>query len=168
VSPAAILVALAALAPFHEDREAPGLAAHRAEVSQAVALVARTPDEAAFLLSWGWHESKFAIRIGLGKCERYECDPHRRKDGTIEHWARGFWQVHRNGLKRETWARMEGPGTACDQAKEAARMVRWALRACPADRIRGAFRVMYGAGCQRPLKGEAERVATFYTVRKRL
>jgi hypothetical protein len=71
-------------------------------------------------------------------------------------------------MRAEDWARMVGVENTRFQAERAAMHARWALRQCPGDRVRGAFRVLGGLRCDEPLKGEAERVATFRRVIGRL
>ena len=155
-----ILAALALLPIFGEDRPVtPEKQRQLDAISQAVRAAAKTPDEAAFLLAFGWHESNFSLRIAQGRCKPHECDRGK---------ARSPWQLHRVGMTEERWAQMQGVEHVNEQAAEAMNRARWALRQCSTDRIRGAFRVLSGRGCQYPLKGEAERVATFERVRRRL
>lgn len=151
-----ILAAVLALPVFHEDAASPEKSA---QLAAAVADVARDKDEAAFLIAWGEHETRYSLRIHRGKCKPLECDRGK---------ARGPWQNHRNGLADDRWSALSGIELTGIQAEEAARRARWALRACPADRIRGAFRVLGGNGCTKALRGEDERVATFKRVRARL
>lgn len=125
-------------------------------VASAVAKYARSPDEAAFLLAWGKNESQFDQRIIDHHCRRWECDNGR---------AVGAWQLHA-GAAGGDWARL--PGDVDLQAKHAASMARWAMRACPKDPVRGGFRVLGGLGCDRPLRGESERVASFNKARSAL
>lgn len=157
----ALLVLLAALPTWREDRfDCPDKLAQRNGIAAAVQAEARTPDEAAFLLAWGQHESAFSLRIGAGRCKPWECDRGR---------ARGPWQLHRDAsMTADTWSRMHGLENVPVQAREAAKKVRWALRQCPADRVRGGFRVLGGNGCQKALRGEDERVRTFQKIRKRM
>jgi hypothetical protein len=119
-------------------------------ISYAVAEFARTPEEAAFLLAWGEHETRFSLRVHAGHCRPWECDRGR---------ARGPWQAHRNGMRAEDWARMVGVENTRFQAERAAMHARWALRQCPGDRVRGAFRVLGGLRCDEPLKGESVHVS---------
>lgn len=156
-----IVLAILALPLYKEDRPVTLEKVSQLEaVSFAIHAAAKTPDEAAFLIAWGEAESKFSLRVAAGRCKPTECDKGR---------ARGPWQIHRfASMSPEQWDRMHGVENIDEQAVEAARKARWALRQCPADRIRGAFRVLGGLGCSRPLKGEAERVATFNRVRAKL
>jgi hypothetical protein len=126
------------------------------DVATAVAKYARTPDEAAFLLAWGTHESHFQRRIIDGDCKKWECDHGR---------ARGAFQLHA-GAAGSDWALL--PGDIDLQAKHAAAMARWAMRTCPKDPVRGGFRVLGGLGCDRALKGEDARVISFRKARAAL
>jgi len=109
------------------------------DVATAIAKYARTPSEAAF------HH-----------CHRWECD---------HGLAIGAWQLHR-GAAGPDWARL--PGDLELQAKHAAGLARWAMRACPKDPVRGGFRVLGGLGCDRTLKGEEKRIAAFNKARAAL
>jgi len=119
--------------------------------ADAIARHARTADEAAFLVAWAEHESHFQERIVRNDCKRYECDRGR---------ARGAWQLHR-GAAGQDWDAL--PGNLDAQARSAARMARWALRECKAPL--GAFRRLGGLGCDRALKGEDARMASFKKAR---
>lgn len=154
-----VLAAILLLPVFHEDGASPEKTAQLTAVAAAVAEVARDKDEAAFLIAWGEHESRYSLRIHRGQCKPLECDRGR---------ARGPWQNHRIGMAEDAWGRLVGVEMTRVQAAEAMRRARSALRMCPADRIRGAFRVLGGNGCTRALKGENERVETFQRVRAKL
>ena len=152
----AILLAILAFPVFHEDAQTDEKRAQLEAIAGAVASVAKTPDEAAFLLAWGNAESNFSLRIHRGDCNHWECDGGR---------ARGPWQAHKNGMPDERWEKMVGIENVDVQAEQAIRHARWALQACPQNRIRGAFRVLAGRGCSSPIKGENERFSTFRWVR---
>jgi hypothetical protein len=151
-----ILLAILALPIFHEDTEAEDKRAQLEAIANAVAAVAQTPDEAAFLLAWGNAESNYSLRIHRGECNSWECDAGR---------ARGPWQAHRNGMPEERWEKMIGVDNVEVQAQHALFLTRWALHACPHDRIRGAFRVLAGRACTSPIRGEAGRVSSYRWVR---
>jgi hypothetical protein len=133
------------------------------DVAVAIAKYARTPDEAAFMAAWARHESEFSAAIAAGKCEKWQCDAHKLADGRVVFRARGLWQLHR-GAAGDDWEML--PGDIDAQARAAARMTRWALRQCPGDPVRGGFRVLGGLGCQKALRGEAKRVASFEKARR--
>ncbi len=155
-----ILAAVLALPTYKEDRPVTLEKTQQLNaISAAVLRHAKTADEAAFLLALGDAESKFSLRIHAGNCKPTECDRGR---------ARGPWQLHRNGMPDEQWDKMHGVENIDEQARVAAARARWALRQCRVDRIRGAFRVLGGVGCTRPIKGEDERVKAFEAMRRRL
>jgi hypothetical protein len=155
-----VIAAVYMLTVFHEDTKgSPEKSAQLNAVAAAVAEFARSPDEVAFLLAWAKHETNLSLRIHAGQCRAWECDRGK---------ARGPWQAHRNGMPLERWDRMHGVENTRAQAEHAARMARWALRQCPDDRIRGAFRVLGGRACWQPLKGDELRVADFQKMRGRL
>ncbi len=156
----AVLASLTLLAVFHEDtRESPEKQAQLNAIASAVVEFTRSPDEAAFLIAWGRSETNYSLRVHAGHCRPWECDRGK---------ARGPWQAHRNGMPIERWDRMHGVENTRAQAEQAARHARWALRQCPDDRIRGAFRVLGGRACYQRLKGEDDRVAAFERIRRRL
>ena len=152
----AILLAILAFPLFHEDTQSDEKRAQLEAVANAVASVSQTPDEAAFLLAWGKSETNFSLRIHRGECKDWECDGGK---------ARGPWQAHRNGMPDEFWDKMIGVENVQAQAEQAVKHARWALHACPGDRIRGAFRVLAGRGCQSPLRGENVRITEFKWIR---
>lgn len=155
----AILLAIIAFPVFHEDTQSAEKRAQLEAIANAVAAVAQTPDEAAFLLAWGNAETNFSLRIHRGECNRWECDGGR---------ARGPWQAHKNGMPDERWEKMVGIENIDVQVQQALRHARWALHACPRDRLRGAFRVLAGRACTSPIKGEEQRVSTFRWARSLL
>jgi hypothetical protein len=95
VQPELILSAMLALPQFSEDRS--DTAEQRRElylpIATAIAAVARTNEDAAFLIAQAWHESRFARAVLTGHCELMpkgmQCDPD--KHGVPR--ARGSWQV---------------------------------------------------------------------------
>lgn len=131
-------------------------------LAQGIATYAKTPTEAAFLTAWSKHESEYSADIMRGNCPTYRCDPHRHADGTIEHRARGLFQLHR-GAAGKDWDEL--PGNIDAQVRSAARMTRWALHECKGD-VRCAFRVLGALPKTKPLKGEEKRVADFERARR--
>lgn len=156
----AALVALGMLPLFAEDRSAELELAKSAQyqaLAQAMAETARDRRELAFLVAWGWHETKFSLRIHRNECRRWECDRGR---------ARSPWQLHRNGLDQGSWERLVGIDNVRHQAAEAALRARRALAWC--GTVEGAFRSMSGRGCSGRLPDAGARVATYETIRRRL
>jgi hypothetical protein len=158
-----ILVALALLPRFAEDREAVGKLVQEEAIGRAVAKASGgDQDLAAFLLAWGDAETHFSLRIQRGDCYRWECD---------KGLARGPWQAHRNAMSASRWALMIGVENVQAQADQAASMARWALRDCHATgdmRIVTAFRRLGARGCDEQLPGEQDRLAAFKRVRAKL
>ena len=155
----AVLAALALLPVFKEDAKGLEKTAQLTAVAHSVAARARDADEAAFVLAWGDAETHYSLRVHAGLCRRWECDKGK---------ARGPWQPHRNGMASERWARMQGVENTDAQVQHALKMARWALTECHAQgdaRILGAFRLLGAKGCNEPLKGEADRLATYKRVR---
>lgn len=159
----AILIALALLPRFGEDREAVGKVVQEEAIARGVLRASKgDKDLAAFLLAWEDAETHGSLRIHRGECYRWECDHGR---------ARSPWQLHRNAMSAQRWKLMNGVENTQAQADQAAGMARWALRACNAkgdDRIVMAFRRLGALGCNEPLAGEQERLATFKRVRAKL
>jgi hypothetical protein len=158
----AILLALALLPRFAEDREAVGKLVQEEHIARAIHKVSRDGDEAAFLLAWGDAETHYSLRIARGECFKWECD---------HGLARGPWQAHRNGMPLATWDKMQGLENVDVQAAHAAKMARWALFECHAQgdaKILGAFRLLGGKGCNGYLPGEGDRLAAYKRVRARL
>lgn len=155
-----VILALLALVPMPPaERALPEKPAQQMALAASLAEHARDADELAFLIAWGSAETNFAVRIHAGRCKSWECDRGK---------ARGPWQSHRSGMRADDWSRMHGVENTPAQVARAAGHARWALRQCPGDRIRGAFRVLGGLRCNVPLKGEDERVVRFETIRGRL
>lgn len=163
ISVASVAVALAALPVHHEDRANPYKGAQLVTVARAIASVAKTKDEAAFLLALGHHESGFSFRIQLGVCRAFECDKGR---------AQSPWQLWKNNRSTEEWHGFVGLSLEATKAAAGAALqhVRYAERACryAADPVVGTFRAYGGLGCDVPLKGEKDRVQTFRAARARL
>lgn len=60
----------------------------------------RSPHEwSRLMLAIAENESRLSQRIADGKCKPYECDRGR---------AKGMWQLHRNTLNRDSWAKQDG------------------------------------------------------------
>jgi hypothetical protein len=155
----AVLVAIGLLPVFHEDVGVPGKAEQLSAVAAAVSKVARSPEEAAFLLAWADAESHFSLRVSRGECRRWECDRGR---------ARGPWQNHRNGLSAADWDRMHGVENIDFQAERAAKHARWSLRECRMKgdaQIRSAFALLGGKSCSGTLPDIEQRLAAYRRVR---
>lgn len=90
---------------------------------------------ASMLVSLGWWESKFMLRIHENKCRTNECDSFKSWDGTIGHRAKSVWQVQRNPrvVSKKEW---EGMGGASQDQTNTAALV--AARVLAASRSRCA------------------------------
>ena len=51
------------------------------------------------MLAIAENETRLSARIAEGRCKPSECDHGR---------AKGLWQVHRNALNRDSWAKQDG------------------------------------------------------------
>jgi hypothetical protein len=160
---AAVAAALALLPVYREDVANPYKGAQLVTVARAVAAVARTREEAAFLLAIGHHESGHSFRIHFGLCRGFECDDGR---------SLSAYQLQQAGRSLEEWHGFVGLSLDATTAAAGAalRHVRFAQRVCRGepDPVVSTFRAYAGLGCRVPLKGERDRVTTFERVRARL
>ncbi len=145
-------------------REAPGLTS-RSEpgvdpLELADAIIAATPSRqwAALLLTIAHHEAALSARIARGECRPRECDAGR---------AWGLGQVHRTARNSAVW----GSPDLKIQFREISHLARGAFDMCknsgvpfPLSTLRGYA----GLGCTGVLKGEAQRVATYQRIVRRL
>lgn len=141
--------------PVWKEDTAPELAwlkeAQLREVDRLVNVETADPKARAFTKAFGYHESRYSLRIMRGDCKPAECDRGR---------ARGAWQLHKNGLHDAEWKALHGPASLPAQAKEATRRARGALHTCRGD-VKGAFAVLGGRGCLGTLPDMGERIATY-------
>lgn len=112
----------------------PGAASEHVPVTaRAIELAAETPQQAALLVSVGYHESRFLPRIQAGDCRVYtwrgqkiqECDAGR---------SRSYFQMQRIAMVPE-WPELLGlePETVERAARAADRILERGLRACKTD-----------------------------------
>src|SRR5215216_1305670 len=99
-----VRAAIDSLPTFVEDRgdaqKAPQLDAIAAAVADVSREAPRAPREwAALLLTIGYHESTFSLRIQRGQCKPHECDNGR---------ARSAWQLHKNLFTAPIWDQLHG------------------------------------------------------------
>lgn len=98
-----VLSAMLALPQFALDRAdtAEERRALYLPVAEAIATVATTREDAAFLVAQGWHESRYARAVLTGHCSDMprgmRCDPDR--NGVAR--ARGPWQSWRVACRAE-------------------------------------------------------------------
>lgn len=113
---------------------------------------------AALLLTVGFHESTFSLRIHAGQCRPHECDRGR---------ARGIFQGHQNYANREVWPRMHGLENTAVQVAEADRLLRRSVGTCtppgqnPSRFVKGIFEAYGGRRCGGDWSGAESRYATF-------
>lgn len=163
ISIALVSAALADLPVYHEDRANPYKGAQLHTIAQAVASVSRTREEAAYLIAIGDAETKFSFRVHFGLCRAFECDRGR---------AQSPWQLWKNNRTTEEWHGFVGLSLDATKAAAGAALqhIRFAERACryAPEPLVGTFRAYAGLGCDVPLKGERDRVATFNRVMRKL
>ncbi len=163
------LRAASSLPVYYEDNPPGGVAgktlekeAQIAALAKAVAAVSRKaplpPRQwAAVLLTTGFHESTFSLRIARGSCRKHECDGGR---------ARGVFQERRlAAMTPETWARMVGVDNIETQVAEADYLLRRHLHTCAGDPVASVFTGYTGRRCGSEWKGLSERMATFRRLR---
>lgn len=90
----------------------------------------------ALLLSTGFVETKYSLRIHDGHCATWECDHGR---------ARGPWQTWRNGMTRKEWTLMRGLGHTEEQALAARNVLARGLKMC--GTVQGAIARYVGLPC---------------------
>jgi hypothetical protein len=130
------------------------VAAIVAEVSQSKA--PRPPQEwAALLLTVGYHESTFSLRIHRGECRPRECDAGR---------ARSAWQLHRNLYTAPVWDQLFGLEHTEAQVRAADGMLRRAYHTCSRSGVpwlQATLSAFAGKRCGADWNGLAPRVATW-------
>lgn len=169
-----VLLALLALPVSKEDR--PVTPEKTAELETIATAVHREAagdyNVASLTLALGWHESAFSMRIGRSECRKLECDPIRKGGKIVGRRARGWFQLHRNGLTEAEWAALLGPDSADAQVKEAVRRVRSAFATCRGefDVVKAAIAQYAGAGCKgaHRVPDMRKRIDTYYQVRRRI
>ena len=171
------LKAIHKLPVFYEDRM-PGnvadlttekreqLRALAVEVARVSARDRKTPLPprrwAALILTVGFHESTFSLRIHRGQCKPHECDRGK---------ARGPFQQQENMYTRPVWDRMHGIENTRVQVEAVDSFLRRHVMTCPAPPhvdditpIEGILTGYAGQRCGSRWKGLDERVATFWKV----
>lgn len=156
-----VRAAIEALPCFHEDRgetaqksaQLDAIAAAVAEVSQDAP---RPPREwAALLLTIGYHESTFSLRIHRGECKPYECDRGR---------ARSAWQLHKNLFTAPIWDQLHGIEHTAVQVRAASDALKRAYYTCHRSGgpwLQATLNGYAGRRCGAEWPGLDLRVATF-------
>lgn len=153
------------LPTFFEDR-APELADGKREQLEHIASVVaevsrdapRPPREwAALLLTIGYHESTFSLRIQRGDCNlrKRECDAGR---------ARSSWQLHKNLFTAPVWDQLHGLDNTEAQVRAADAALRrgfWTCARSGAPWLQGTINGFAGKRCGESWPGLELRNATF-------
>lgn len=155
-----VRAAMDALPCFHEDRGDPDKSAQLDAIAQAVAEVSRDaprpPREwAALLLTVGYHESTFSLRIHRGQCKPYECDRGR---------ARSAWQLHKNLFTAPIWEQLHGVEHTAVQVRAASDALRRAYFTCSRSGVpwlQATLNGYAGRRCSSEWPGLDQRVRTF-------
>ncbi len=149
---------------YFEDR-APELSGAKSaqldEIARVVAEVSRDkaprpPREwAALLLTIGYHESTFSLRIHAGNCKKRECDAGR---------ARSSFQMHRNLFTAPVWDKLFGLEHTEVQVRAADAALRRAYWTCSRSGVpwlQATINAYAGKRCSAEWPGLAARLATW-------
>lgn len=155
-----VRAAVDALPVYHEDRGDPDKSAQLDAIAAAVAEVSRDaprpPREwAALLLTIGYHESTFSLRIHRGQCKSYECDRGR---------ARSAWQLHKNLYTAPVWDQLHGIEHTTLQVRAASDALKRAYFTCSRSGVpwlQATLNAYAGRRCSSEWPGLGQRVATF-------
>ena len=145
---------------YHEDKGSSDKDAQLDAIASAVAKVSRKaplpPRQwAALLLTIGFHESTFSLRIHAGNCKPKECDRGK---------ARGPWQTHRNMDNAAMWDKLHGIVNVDHQVWAADRLLRRVARTCSNQagiNVPGILTAYAGRRCFQDWPGLNERLNTF-------
>lgn len=155
-----VRAAMESLPCFHEDRGNPDKAAQLDAIAAAVAEVSRdaprAPREwAALLLTIGYHESTFSLRIHRGECKPHECDRGK---------ARSAWQLHKNLYTAPLWDQLHGIEHTQVQVRAASDALKRAYFTCSRSGVpwlRATLNGYAGRRCSAEWPGLEQRVSTF-------
>jgi hypothetical protein len=155
-----VRAAMDALPCFHEDRGDPDKSAQLDVIAAAVAEVSREaprpPREwAALLLTIGYHESTFSLRIHRGECKPHECDRGK---------ARSAWQLHKNLYTAPIWDQLHGIEHTAVQVRAASDALKRAYFTCNrsgAPWLQATLNGYAGRRCSSEWPGLDQRAATF-------
>jgi hypothetical protein len=155
-----VRAAMDALPCYVEDRDDPDKSAQLDAIAAAVAEVSkdapRAPREwAALLLTIGYHESTFSLRIQRGQCKPFECDRGR---------ARSAWQLHKNLFTAPVWDQLHGIENTKVQVRAASDALKRAYFTCSRSGVpwlQATLNGYAGRRCSAEWPGLGQRVATF-------
>jgi hypothetical protein len=160
-----VRAAMEALPCFHEDRGDPAKGPQLDAIAAAVAEVSRDaprpPREwAALLLTIGYHESTFSLRIHRGECKPYECDRGR---------ARSAWQLHKNLFTAPIWDQLHGIEHTALQVRAASDALKRAYFTCSRSGVpwlQATLNGYAGRRCGSEWPGLDLRVSTFHRLQR--
>ncbi len=155
-----VRAAMESLPCFVEDRGDPDKSAQLDAIAAAIAEVSRdaprAPREwAALLLTIGYHESAFSLRIQRGQCKPHECDNGR---------ARSAWQMHKNLFTAPVWDQLHGIENTSIQVQTASEALKRAYFTCSRSGVpwlQATLNAYAGRRCSSEWPGLDQRVSTF-------
>jgi hypothetical protein len=155
-----VRAAMESLPCFVEDRGDPDKTAQLDAIATAIADVSRdaprAPREwAALLLTIGYHESTFSLRIQRGQCKPQECDNGR---------ARSAWQLHKNLFTAPVWDQLHGVENTTIQVRAASEALKRAYFTCSRSGVpwlQATLNGYAGRRCGGEWPGLNARVATY-------
>jgi hypothetical protein len=155
-----VRAAMESLPCFVEDRGDPDKSAQLDAIAAAIADVSRDaprpPREwAALLLTIGYHESTFSLRIQRGQCKPHECDRGR---------ARSAWQLHKNLFTAPIWDQLHGIENTKVQVQAASDALKRAYFTCSRSGVpwlQATLNGYAGRRCSAEWPGLDQRAATF-------
>lgn len=155
-----VRAAVDSLPVFVEDRGDTRKDGQLAAIAAAVADVSRDaprpPREwAALLLTIGYHESTFSLRIHRGECKPHECDRGR---------ARSAWQLHKNLFTEPVWEQLHGVENTAVQVRAASDALKRAYFTCSRSGVpwlQATLNGYAGRRCSSQWPGLDQRVVTF-------
>lgn len=137
----------------HKEGQLAAIAAAVADVSKDAP---RPPREwAALLLTVGYHESTFSLRIHRGECKPHECDRGR---------ARSAWQLHKNLFTEPVWEQLHGIENTAVQVRAASDALKRAYFTCKRSGVpwlQATLNGYAGRRCSSQWPGLDQRSATF-------
>lgn len=160
-----VRAAMDSLPCFVEDRGNPDKSAQLDAIAAAIAEVShdapRPPREwAALLLTIGYHESNFSLRIQRGECKPHECDHGR---------ARSAWQLHKNLFNAAVWEQLHGVENTSIQVQAASDALKRAYFTCSRSGVpwlQATLNGYAGRRCSAEWPGLDQRVATYTRLQK--
>jgi hypothetical protein len=155
-----VRAAIDSLPCFVEDRGDPEKSAQLDAIATAIADVSRDAPRparewAALLMTIGYHESTFSLRIQRGECKPHECDHGR---------ARSAWQLHKNLFNAAVWDQLHGVENTSIQVQAASDALKRAYFTCSRSGVpwlQATLNGYAGRRCSAEWPGLDQRVSTF-------